>query len=85
MTVVDLTKVSASADNTAIFAGKLCLFSPLLSEIYQVPPFVDFIALSPERILLVEDQSGDLIELNIRAKAITQRVNGRGSCRSTRI
>lgn len=74
--------MSATLDNKAIFAGKHALFSPLASEIYQVPPFIDFVALDPDRVLLVEEQTGDLVEVNFKSRSLGQRIKGRGRCKS---
>ena len=78
---VELTKVSVSLDNNAVFVGKYLLNSPFTSKTYSVPPFRDFITLTPDRILLVEEQSGDLLDLNLETMT-GQRIKGRGKLRS---
>lgn len=83
VTEVELAKVSTSLDNSAVLAGKYSLFSPVTPEMYLVPLFIDFVTLDPNRVLLVEEQSGDLVEINLKERAFTNRVRGRGRCRGS--
>ena len=78
---VELGKVSVAFDNSAIFAGKYSIFSPLASEIYQVPSFMEFVTIDSNRILIIEEQSGDLVEMNIKEKKMGQRIKGKGRCK----